>query len=153
MHIVQEIYYVSVSNKFSLFIETCRFLRRASTRTAMLSLILFRIVNSAVSIQFDDFDGHIISYNFPELIFKVEFHHNLLLIPLMISISFNHLLEFSLRLLSGWFPWLSNQSNSARGIVRVSGYDRVLLIFNLWFGRFRLISYWFYIISFLISVW
>ncbi len=101
MHIVQKIYNVSVSNKFSLFIETCRFLRRASTRTAMLSLILFRIVNSAVSVQFDYFNGHIISYDFPELIFKIEFHHDLLLIALMISIGFNHFLEFSLRLLSG----------------------------------------------------
>lgn len=96
MHIVQEIYNVSVSNKFSLFIETCRFLRRASTRTAMLSLILFRIVNSAISIQFHDLDGHIVSYDFPELILKVEFHHDLLFIPLMISISLNHFFEFSL---------------------------------------------------------
>jgi hypothetical protein len=97
----------------------------------VLSLVLFRIVNSAVSIQFDDFDGHIVSYDFPELIFKIEFHHYLLFIALMISICLNHLFEFSLRLLSSRFPWLSDQGNSAGGIMRVSGYDRVLLIFNL----------------------
>ncbi len=131
MHIVQEINYVGVPYKFPLSIETSRFLWRASTRATVLSLVLFRIVNSAVSIKFDNFDGHIVSYNFPELIFKIEFHHNLLFIALMISICLNHLFEFSLRLLSSRFPWLSDQGNSARGIMRVSGYYRVLLIFNL----------------------
>jgi hypothetical protein len=131
MHIIQEIYNVGVPNKFPLSIEPSWFLWRASTRATVLSLVLFRIVNSAVSIQFDDFDGHIVSYDFPELIFKIEFHHYLLFIALMISICLNHLFEFSLRLLSSRFPWLSDQGNSAGGIMRVSGYDRVLLIFNL----------------------
>jgi hypothetical protein len=86
----------------------------------MLPLVLFRIINSAISIQFDYFNSHIISYDFPQLIFKVKFHHYLLFISLMISVCLNHFLEFSLRLLSSRLSWLSDQSDSPSGIMRAS---------------------------------